>query len=558
MNDEQEISLPLVSRWGVSLTTRILAVNVFVLGLIASSLLYLDSYRNQLLTERMRQAGGEAEITALALARAQQEPGGKAAGVSDATAALMVQIGEASRERLRLFDAQGTLLADSFALNPRGPTFTLADPARDRLFIKAARLLDRAMDAVLGDPPVAPWREPPAGAFAAASVWPEIAVAEGGREIAVRERYAPDRTPIITAAIALPTGKIDTEMARGGRRATMLLTERNDRDITTKVRDARQGIADVVAVALLVSVLLSLFLARTIVNPLRLLVRAAVRVRLGRERAVVVPRLPERRDEIGLLARAFSDMTTALRQRIDAVESFAADVAHEIKNPLASLRSALDVLDTVDEPGLRRQLLDIAAHDVQRIDRLITEIADASRIDAELSRTTFVQVDLLALAAGMVSAREQRAPHAAGPSADGLADNGAHIHMRIRNEGDDAPVVPGDPARLERVLENLLDNAVSFSPPGAVVDVVVTSHGGRVCVEVSDDGPGIAPSAREEVFERFHSLRPEAEDFGRHSGLGLAIARAIIEAHQGTLTARDPQGERRGARLVVDLPAWRL
>ena len=117
--------------------------------------------------------------------------------------------------------------------------------------------------------------------------------------------------------------------------------------------------------------------------------------------------------------------------------------------------------------------------------------------------------------------------------------------------------MPGDPARLERVLENLVDNAVSFSPPGGVVEVVVTTHGGRVCVEVSDDGPGIALEARERVFDRFHSLRPEAEDFGRHSGLGLAIARTIIEAHQGTLTARDPLAGRHGARLVVDLPAWR-
>ena len=544
MNDTENISLPLVSRRGVSLTTRILAVNVFVLGLIAASLLYLDSYRSQLLTERMRQAGAEAEITALAIAQTQQAQG--AAGISGPTSDLLVRIGEARQVRLRLFDAHGTLLADSFRLSPRGPAFTLADPARDRLFIKAARLLDRGMDAVLGDPPVGPWREPAAGMVANARLWPEIAVAAHGGRIAVRERYAPDRTPIITTAIALPAAD-----------GTMLLTERNDRDITSKVREARQSIAEVVGVALLVSVALSLFLARTIVNPLRLLVRAAVRVRLGRERAVVVPRLPERRDEIGLLARAFSDMTTGLRQRIDAVESFAADVAHEIKNPLASLRSALDVLDKVDAPDLRRQLLDIAAHDVQRIDRLVTEIADASRIDAELSRTTFVPVDVLALAAALVGARLRR-PLAAPELQDTAAPNPpAPVHLRVRQEGDETPVAPGDPARLERVLDNLLDNAVSFSPPGGVVDVVVTARSGRVCVDVSDDGPGIAPNARERVFERFHSLRPEAEDFGRHSGLCLAIARTIVEAHQGTLTARDPQAPHHGARLVMDLPAWR-
>ncbi len=555
MIDGEEISLPLVSRRGVSLTTRILAVNVFVLGLIASSLLYLDSYRNQLLTERMRQTGAEAEITALALARTQQEPG--ATGVSGATADLMVRIGQARHVRLRLFGARGTLLADSFHLSPQGPAFTLADPEQDRPYIKAARLLDRAMDQILGDPPVAPWREPATGTVVDASLWPETAIAAGGGRIAVRERYAPDRTPILTAAIAIPAG--GSTASHAPQRASVLLTERNDRDITTKVRDARQNIANVVAVALLVSVLLSLFLARTIVNPLRLLVRAAVRVRLGRERAVVVPRLPERRDEIGLLARAFSDMTTGLRQRIDAVESFAADVAHEIKNPLASLRSALDVLDKVDDPDLRRQLLDIAAHDVQRIDRLITEIADASRIDAELSRTTFQAVDLLALASALVGARERRIPQDPASHNDpaGTDPSEAPVRLFVRQIGDEAPVVAGDPARLERVLENLLDNAVSFSPPGGMVDVIVTARSGRVCVEVCDDGPGIPPEARERVFERFHSLRPAAEDFGRHSGLGLAIARTIVEAHQGTLTARDPQAPHHGARLVVDLPAWR-
>ena len=426
MPEGEIISLPLVSRRGVSLTTRILAVNVIVLGLIAASLLYLDSYRDQLLAERLRQAGAEAEIVAIALAQAEAEPPSERAG-------LLIRIGEARHIRLRLYDAKnGTLLADSFALSPHGPSFELKDPARDRYYIKAARVLDRAMDWVLGDPPVAPYREDsqPASGATTASIWPEIGAARRGGVISVRVRYAPDRTPIITAATLLPSV--------GGAEGEVLLTLRNDRDITSKVREARQSLADVVGVALLVSVLLSLFLARTIVNPLRLLVRAAVRVRAGREREVVVPRLPQRRDEIGLLARAFSDMTDALRSRIDAMEAFAADVAHEIKNPLASLRSAIDVLDKVEDEDLRRQLTAIAAHDVRRIDRLVTEIADASRIDAEMSRTTFEAVNLLELVNALAGAREQR----------GI--NGA-VRLHITHEGPLPPVVPGDPARLERL-----------------------------------------------------------------------------------------------------------
>jgi two-component system sensor histidine kinase ChvG len=334
---------------------------------------------------------------------------------------------------------------------------------------------------------------------------------------------------VITAAVSV------------GQKGEQLLALRNAPDITQSVRDARQNLAIVVATALLVSIQLSLFLARTIVKPLRMLVRAAVAVRLGREREVVVPRLPERRDEIGLLARAISDMTAALRQRIDAVESFAADVAHEIKNPLASLRSALESLEKVDDPKLRRQLIGIAAHDVQRIDRLVTEISEASRIDAELSRTTFEPVDLIALVSALARAREER------------GENGGHA-VQVRQSGD-APVVLGEAARLERVIENLIDNAISFSPPGEPIEVEVVGHDEVVALSVSDHGPGIDAAAREKVFERFHSLRPAGEDFGNHSGLGLAIARTIVEAHDGLLSVHDRPDGRPGARLVVELPS---
>jgi two-component system sensor histidine kinase ChvG len=250
--------------------------------------------------------------------------------------------------------------------------------------------------------------------------------------------------------------------------------------------------------------------------------------------------LPERGDEIGLLARALSDMSAALRQKIDAVESFAADVAHEVKNPLASLRSAIDTLGRVDDPDLRRQLIDIAAHDVRRIDRLVTEIADASRIDAELSRTTFEPVDLAALIKGIVSERAER-------GADGTC-------QLILSTSKHRCMVRCDPARIERVMANLLDNAVSFSPPKGRIEVALTQRDGRVQIAVSDEGPGIPHEAREKVFVRFHSVRPEEEDFGSHSGLGLAIARTIVEAHDGTLSAHDRPNGKPGACLIVDLP----
>jgi len=507
---------PRTWKFGTSLTSRIMAVNIIALGLLAGSLFYIDSYRKQILAERFNQAVNEAAVVADALAPASKSRRRK----------LMAQIGTAQSLRLQLYDSRGHLSEDSFLLAE--PSFSLSDPASQPWLQHAARGLDRGMDSLLGSPEIEPYNEPVDNG---AQAWPEIAEAREAGAIVVRQRLAPDRTPVITTAAPL------------GDDGEMLLTTRNSPDITQAVRDARQTLAIIVGVALAVSVLLSLFLARTIIQPLRLLVRAAVRVRLGRDRTVVVPRLPDRRDEIGMLARAISDMTTALRQRIDEVESFAADVAHEIKNPLASLRSAVESLDKVQDPELRRQLTAIAAHDVRRIDRLITEIADASRIDAELSRTTFEPVDMDRLLVALVAERDSR-----GVNGD--------CQVTVSRSGRESPVVAGDAPRLQRVLENLLDNAVSFSPPRGRIEVTLTCIPGLVEIAVADHGPGIAPADRDKVFERFHSLRPAAESFGHHSGLGLAIARTIVEAHDGTLSAQERPDGKQGACLVIDLPAW--
>jgi len=515
MADEVRIRQPEKLFWTrrIALTTRILAVNIIVLSLLAGSLFYLDSYRNKLLAERFELARSEAQIISDALAETPRSE----------RAPLLARIGTEQHLRLRLYDARGHQIADSFLL--ADPSFQFADPENDGWALKGARILDRGMDWVLGAAEIPDYVE---AAIPTADAWPEVAEAQKANDTMVRERRAPDGTPVFTAAAPV------------GERGEALLTTRNATDITLKVRDARQTLAIIIGIALLFSILLSLFLARTIVQPLKALVRAAVRVRLGREREVVVPRLPERGDEIGLLARALSDMSAALRQRIDAVESFAADVAHELKNPLASLRSAVETLGKVEDPDLRNQLITIAAHDVRRIDRLVTEIADASRIDAELSRTTFEPVDLGALLKGLTGERAERG-----------ADGGAQVLFKAPAK---RILVMGDPGRLERVFANLLDNAASFSPPGGTIEIAVSRRSGRVRVSVSDDGAGIPAEAREKIFERFHSDRPEGEDFGSHSGLGLAIAHTIVTAHDGTLTAHDRADGKPGACLILDLP----
>lgn len=497
----------------LSLTARILAVNILPLALLGGGLFYLDTYRTQLINERFKLARIEAQITAEALAGATR----------DRQEALLVQIGKEQGMRLRMFDAEGALWADSFALDT--PSFEFDDISDDSWDQQASRWLDRTVDTIVSAEAVTDYVEPEAQA---ADAWPELVRArEIGRSQVTLYDWE-DGTPVITAAAPV------------GLNGATLLTVRNAVDITATVRAARTTLVTGVLLILLASAMLSLYLARTIVTPLRELSNAAVKVRQGREREVEVPRLPQRGDEIGLLARAVSDMTGTLRQRIDAVDSFAADVAHEIKNPLASLRSAIESLPRVEDPELRRELEQIATHDVRRIDRLVTEISDASRIDAEMSRATRENIDMASLVNEIIGSRENRAEN--------------HNHRIELTTRGFAATVSGVGVRLERVVENLLDNAVSFSPPDAPIEVLIDNDGNCVTLTVCDSGPGIPEDAREKVFHRFHSIRPEKEDFGNHSGLGLAIARAIAEAHDGSLVAEArPDGET-GACLRLRLP----
>ncbi len=505
---------PLSGSGRLTLTARILFVNILPLALLGGGLFYIDSYRAQLLSERYKLARIEAQITAEALAGATRER----------QEALLVQIGKEQNMRLRMFDAQGLLWADSFALDE--PSFVFADPEKQTMGQTAARWLDSGVGAIVSAEPVPPYVEP---ATQQADAWPVLAKARDEGVSKIELSQAPDGSPVVTAAAPV------------GLNGATLMTTRNAVDITEAVRNARTTLGIGVLLALFGSTMLSLFLARTIVAPIKLLSNAAIRVRQGRGRDVEVPRLPERRDEIGSLARTISDMTAALRNRIDGVESFAADVAHEIKNPLASLRSAIESLPRVEDPELRGKLLDIATHDVRRIDRLVTEISDASRIDAEMSRATLERIDLTKLLNAIIGSREDRAENLNHPIA-------------IKHTGWSA-VVTGVAPRLERVIENLLDNAVSFSPKGAAIEVALDNDGENVVLTVSDHGPGIPEDSREKIFRRFHSVRPEAEDFGNHSGLGLAIARTIAEAHDGSLTAVSRADGGDGACLRLTLPA---
>jgi len=512
-SEADDLALRWSTRW--TLTHRILAVNIFAFAVLAGSLFYLDSFRERLTGDRMEHARTEAYIMARAVA--ESEPA--------ARRQLLRDLGQSSRARLRLYSPHGSKLIDSWNGAPH--TYRLRDPVSESWKKDAARMLDRGFDAILGKKSPPPYSPPAADRLQA---WPEAQAALKSGAVTTALRQAPDGTPYISAAAP----------ANGDSSAVLLLTS-NPRDVRAIVRSERMTLAIIILVTLLLSALLSLFLARTIATPLRRLARAAQRVRLGRAREVSVPLLPERRDEIGLLARALHDMTQSLRQRIDATEAFAADVTHELKNPLASLRSAVDSLERVEDPTLRRQLLDVVRHDVHRLDRLIVDIAEVSRLDAELSRARFEPVDLCELIEELLGVWEERAAQ-------------RPVRLAFARPRVGCAVVMGDRSRLARVLDNIVDNAISFSPPDGLVEIVATAVGPKALVVVEDEGPGVPEEAREAIFNRFHSMRPEGEDFGRHSGLGLAIAKAIVEGHDGRICVEDRQEGPSGARFVISLP----
>lgn len=515
------VAVPRFSGWS-SLVTRILIVNLVAILALAVALLYIESFRTRLLQTREQELIAQGEIMAQFLSHQ-----GLASGRS-----AILDVSSPRGTRIRLYDASGVLVADNWD-NPATVRFDLVDPTTEGFRRQSAIAIDRLIDFLTGQRELEPLTDLPEDHRAA---WSEVQLAARSGEAVTRARQTPDRLVVLQAAVP-----VEAEGARQPYPVVLLTVDTPD--VIDLVRRERMTSFLVFLLVLAFSLALSLYLARIIVVPLRQLALAAHRVRLGRQRDVVVPRLPHRRDEIGGLARALADMTAALRQRIDATEAFAADVAHELKNPLASLRSAVEALGSVKDPGARDQLFGLIEEDVRRIDRLITDISAASRLDAEMSRARLQPVDVGRLVEGLVSAQT-----AAGP----LTNN---VVLQMQLPGTGQAMVTADVDRLAQVVNNLLDNALSFSPPHGRIDVGVRRLGQWVELRVEDEGPGVPPESRDSIFERFYSERPHHEAYGRHSGLGLSIARSIVEALEGHLRVEDRADGMAGAAFVLLLPA---
>ena len=519
-----------------SLRWRILAINVLGFAVLAAGLFYLDEFRANLVEAKRASLFTQAEMIAGAIGDGAVTvvDDGEPTIALDQVELMLPRLVQPTRARARLFDRRGDMLADSqrLAAAARGVETQLLPPPEDVGFLigSLTRAYDWLMSVAPGNRNLPRYRE---RIEQHADDYPEVVTAIGGEPAAV-DRVDDDGRLIIS--VALPVQRFKRVL--GG-----LMLSADGRDIEAGLRDVRLAILQVVALAFAVTVLLSLYLARTIVRPIRRLANAADIVRRGFGQRVEIPDYGGRHDEIATLSRSLSAMTESLYQRMEAIESFAADVAHEIKNPLTSLRSAVETLRRTDDPAHAEKLLRIIYQDVGRLDRLISDIADASRLDAELSREAFVAVDLVALIRVLAEVVEA------------TAQRDAPI-LKVELSGDGAILVNGIEDRLGQVVRNLLSNAMSFGPSGTTILVSANVRGAVATLTVEDEGIGVPEEKREAIFERFYSARPDGEAFGNHSGLGLSISRQIIEAHGGTIRAEnryDGDHQVIGARFVVEL-----
>jgi two-component system sensor histidine kinase ChvG len=507
---------------GSRLGRLILVLNLLGLAILIVGSLIQNERQRGLVNARIDSLSTQGELIASILNQAatvgEPEPEMDAALATE----LLQTLSNPRAQRARLFDSRGRLVADSDWMADEVESRTLPpahardEPARRfSLLPRAALPTSREVQQQLAR---------------------EVAVALTGRHVAgMRTGYGGKRV----VSVSIPIQHV---------RAVLGVVTLESSDVDAIIAKEREALIPFILMAVGVTLASSLLLNSLVAQPVLRLARAADQVRQARARAISLPDLARRDDEVGDLARSLEAMTHALSQRMDAIEAFAADVAHEIRNPLTSLRSAVETLDLVEDPAAHARLLGILKNDIQRLDRLVTDISNASRLDAELSRHQPRVIELARLISDIVATYQATArpgdvrvaftPHA-----------GAETARVLGREGP-----------LGQILRNLIDNARSFSPPGDVVTVGLMKVKDEVIATVADNGPGIPPENLETVFERFYTSRPKGAAFGGNSGLGLSIARQIAAAHGGGLRAENrlgAGGEVLGALFVLTLPAAR-
>ncbi|RWK64837.1 sensor histidine kinase [Mesorhizobium sp.] len=550
-----------------SLTRRILFLNLAGLAVLVTGILYLNTFRDGLIDARVESLMTQGEIIAGAIAASAtvetdsisidpekllELQAGESLGPGsdqldnldfpinpERVAPVLRRLISPTRTRARIYDRDANLLLDSRHLYSRGQILRYDLPPTDK---EEPDLLERIQKFVFDffrNTALPVYHEQPGGNGAA---FPEVVKALTGSPSTI-VRISEQGEQIVSVAVPI-------QRFRAVLGVLMLSTEGGD--IDKIVAAERKAILRVFGIAALVTAILSMLLASTIANPLRRLSAAAVRVRRGVKNREEIPDFSDRQDEIGNLSIAVRDMTNALYARIEAIESFAADVSHELKNPLTSLRSAVETLPLAKNDTSRGRLMEIIQHDVRRLDRLITDISDASRLDAELAREDAGTVDLKKFITDLVDVSRTATRN----------KKTVEIEFKVAKlpQGVKGYFVAGHDLRIGQVITNLIENARSFVPEERGHIAISLARAGKVnIITVDDNGPGIRADNIDRIFERFYTDRPAGEAFGQNSGLGLSISRQIVEAHGGTLTAENipgtKPGEIKGARFVVTLPA---
>ncbi|WP_246272829.1 sensor histidine kinase [Oricola thermophila] len=549
-----------------SLTHRILFLNLAALGVLMSGILYINQFREGLIDARVESLMTQGEIIAGAIAASANVETNSI--LIDPDKLLELQAGESivpnpdrfdnldfpinpervapvlrrlispTRTRARIYDRDANLLLDSKALYSGGQVLRYDLPPVGETETGILDRIDKFISWVFRRRDLTVYTEQPGGSGTAYSE--VMSALAGGRSQVVRVSSQGE----MIVSVAVPIQRYRAVLG-------VLQLSTQGGDIDKIVRAERFAMMRVFAVAVLVNIILSVALAGTIANPLRRLAAAAVRVRRSIKHREEIPDYSNRQDEIGNLSVALRDMTNSLYARIDAIESFAADVSHELKNPLTSLRSAVETLPLARNDDMRKRLTDVIQHDVKRLDRLITDISDASRLDAELVREDASRVDMVKLLRELTGILGQSPARG--------RDVELTLHVAPPPANARGYFVTGHETRIGQVVTNLVQNAFSFVPAGnGRIDIRLSMTPSSVVVMVEDNGPGIRDDNFEKIFQRFYTDRPGPDQFGRNSGLGLSISRQIVEAHGGTLTAENipggPDGGPAGARFTVRLP----
>ena len=529
-----------------SLSLRILAVNLAAPVLLVLGLLFLDEYEDTLIATELEALHTQGELIAASLGESavvvETEnadfpsfiPNGNLRIIQPDTARQLVRrLAGLAQLRARLFDRDGNLIADSRLLQGPGGEVQVIDLpplAEDKLdqWLRQAYVTATGRFGLGRDLEAYTER-----GNSVASDYKEVMAALEQGETGDAVRLRADREKMLTVAVPVQFYR---------QVVGAVFISRDGRNIDKRLFAVRGSILAMFGWVLGLTILTSIYLASTIGRPLRILAEAAEKVRHAKTRRHSIPDMTHRSDEIGELSGALREMTESLWQRLDAIESFAADVAHELKNPLTSLRSAVETVARVKDPEQQKKLMSIILDDVSRLDRLISDISDASRLDAELSRAETGPVKLGALLDALAQMQNAN-------------DDTKAPKVNLEIAAAESLTITGLEGRLAQVFRNLIVNAVSFSPPGGTITVRATREGPFACVDVLDQGSGIPAGKEKAIFERFYSERPEAEKFGTHSGLGLSISKQIVEAHRGIISAVNRNdGGGTGGRFIVRLP----